>query len=473
MSVLNRCRSLCAALLWCCLSAAFSSHAEVRYIPVTSADDLLPWQVYVLGNSEPGIVAVYENGNLFSTAEAISKDGYLTTTADNVMNLIADYVTSFSKKFPWRLSINSRINDGGLLSYNSATQRLYMGASIGGHDGDPDENSDRYAAAISADGEVTFYGAPAAPVAFIAGDGGAWTLNCATSDEQETIPARLFRKDVFDLHIIDPKVVYTPGDVIRIHITTYPTENPHSEGRCYYTFTQSDELMTPDEIFDNYKGRFKNQSEYPDEVVEIPYPGGDVTLWFFREHYYTSSESDVLRVKLTESRGVTSADEGHFTHPSDKGYEIGDNVGFTRQSDVKIYYTLDGQDPVIANVEKATSRSDDSDETEDEETPEDIFAGDQDTEHSGKTYDLDLRPIKYDGTPLNIKYIAHKEGYTPSEVGTLQIEGSTSLIAIPQNIAPAAEPEYYDLTGRKIPTPTIPGIYLRTTPAKTEKILIR
>ena len=158
-------------------------------------------------------------------------------------------------------------------------------------------------------------------------------------------------------------------------------------------------------------------------------------------------------------------------------------MDFKKGDDVKIYYTLDGRDPVIANAEKAIaaadfptvggsrSADDDSDVPEEGDEPSGP-TGNPDSEHAGRTYDLDVRPIIFDGSALDIRYVAVRDGYEPSEVKTLQLRDTSTGLDIPmvdQNSAPV----YHDLMGRSVKSPDVPGVYLLTVDGKTRKIVIR
>ncbi|MDE7146795.1 MAG: hypothetical protein K2O20_00190, partial [Duncaniella sp.] len=94
-------------------------------------------------------------------------------------------------------------------------------------------------------------------------------------------------------------------------------------------------------------------------------------------------------------------------------------------------------------------------------------------EHRGKTYDLDIRPLIYEGSPLSIRYIAVKAGHSPSAVAAVNIPGIPTSITLTEADNSQKEPEYFNMQGFRVYTPLAPGLYIRRHNGKTEKIIIR
>lgn len=118
---------------------------------------------------------------------------------------------------------------------------------------------------------------------------------------------------------------------------------------------------------------------------------------------------------------------------------------------MKIYYTLDGQRPEIP---QAQSKADSG------------------AEHRGKTYDLDYRSLIFQGEAINIKFVALKKDYLPSDVFEYAIDSKASGITdIPSH--PNNSTEYYNLQGIRVSPPLQPGLYIVKQGSKAKKILIK
>lgn len=269
---------------------------------------------------------------------------------------------------------------------------------------------------------------------------------------------QLYRKDVFGISVTEITKDDSGSFKIKLHFNTYDKDHPNYAGFLFYAFSD-EEQMSNDDIYDGSTSE-QRINRHSAEELEIAYTGNKKYLWLVKEHTLNNSlETDVIKVEIKETPlPVTSAEAGHFTHPATDGYAIGNYIDFEpKDSDVKIYYTLDGRDPIIPGSTPA-ALSDISDETED---------------HAGKTYDLDERPLIYEGSPLSVRYIAVKTGHSPSVVGSVSIPGIPTAINIIGSDNTPAKTIYYNMQGLRVCQPLSPGLYIRRQGCKTEKIIVR
>jgi len=460
------------------------AEADTRYTLVADESDLLPGCVYVLAAADEDVVATKLNGSVIGTTAFERVDESTIRVADNsnVLELLANHfdytnggtVVAFDR-FNWGFSMGSKKDktlafDGtkwvnGVIVANVAEDKFYT-----------------YLTKIditegSGDASVIFYSAkPDRQLEF--NDDGAGNLVLAPRTEGQSggHGVKLYRKDIYDLRIIDPRPYYSKGDEIKIHVNVFD-ESKYNSTYLFYFFTDDRSIMTPDEAW-NKAGKEGKQLKHAEYVatggeVKITYPGGNKLLWIYHDYPGSTTLNDILCVQLREALGVTSEDAGHFTQPKATDYEMNEAVDFKQQSDVKIYYTLDGRDPVVpgtaaANAVSAQNVNAGGTEEEEGDTGAEIGDG----EHIVRTYDLATRPLVFDGSTLNIRYVAVKDGYEPSAVHSLLITGTSTRIEFTE-VDSNAQPVFHDITGKRIEAPQAPGIYLRTVSGKTEKIIVR
>ena len=132
-----------------------------------------------------------------------------------------------------------------------------------------------------------------------------------------------------------------------------------------------------------------------------------------------------------------------------------------------IIYTLDGGDPDENNIYTEPA-------PEPAAAPARVAAA-TDEDHTGKTYNLAERPIYYqEGTPLNISYKAIKDGYKPSAVQTLAIDGDGQTTGI-ENVAvdsQNAPVEFFNLQGVRVDNPSN-GIFIRRQGKNVSKVVVK
>ncbi|MCM1137169.1 MAG: chitobiase/beta-hexosaminidase C-terminal domain-containing protein [Duncaniella sp.] len=165
--------------------------------------------------------------------------------------------------------------------------------------------------------------------------------------------------------------------------------------------------------------------------------------------------SDIISLTLTGEGVQRTTINEHFKRPVEKVYQLHESVIFLRDNDVKIYYTLDNQNPTIPDQHSRSGLS-------------------MDSEHFGKTYDLDQRPIYFEGESLTIKFVAVKQDYLPSEVIYYYIgDDASSIDSInPDRTDVESSSTYYNLNGQQVTPPLSPGVYILKLPNSATKILI-
>lgn len=289
-------------------------------------------------------------------------------------------------------------------------------------------------------------------------ESGNYIANTYAPETEGLHKLQLYRKEIYDLRVLSMTKT-DEGYEIRIHINQFDDGSPYSKGDLMYIFSD-EEFLYNDEIYHHDEAvKLKN---YNDGNLTINYKGNKKYLWLIRDHGPIYIQTDAIKVELKEtSLPPTSAESEHFTHPATEGYHVGDAIDFEpKDNDVKIYYTLDGQDPIIPTDSPAsvTECSVDGEETE---------------EHAGKTYDLDERALIYTGTPLSVRYVAIKSGFSPSTVNSLSIAGLPTSIDLIGCDGKQNEPQYFNIHGMRVSQPLAPGIYILKHDGKTEKIIIR
>ena len=153
----------------------------------------------------------------------------------------------------------------------------------------------------------------------------------------------------------------------------------------------------------------------------------------------------------------------HFNSVEGYQYNLGDIVELGHvEGPQYIYYTLDEAEPNPANVEVAPAAAP-------ARLPNAI-----DEDHTGKTYNLAQRPIVYNGGDLNIKFLAHKDGYTPSDVQELSIADGGQTTGI-ENVAvdsQNAPVEFFNLQGVRVDNPSN-GIFIRRQGKNVSKVVVK
>ncbi|WP_290460300.1 FN3 associated domain-containing protein [Duncaniella muris] len=266
---------------------------------------------------------------------------------------------------------------------------------------------------------------------------------------------QLYRKEIYDLKVMEIKKTDSTYN-IKIHVKTFDESNDYSKGHLMYIFSDEEVLFNDDIYRDPETIILRN---YNAGDFEINYTGSKKYLWLIRDHGPNERLTDAIKVEVKETQiPPTSAECNHFTPPAAEGYSIGMYIDFEpKDDDVKIYYTLDGQDPIITES-GILSLAENDDDAED---------------HTGKTYDLDIRPLIYDGSSLSVRYTAVKAGHSPSAVATVNIAGIPTSIILTEADDNQMEPEYFNMQGFRVHTPLAPGLYIRRHNGKTEKIIIR
>ncbi|WP_289762173.1 FN3 associated domain-containing protein [Duncaniella muris] len=286
-------------------------------------------------------------------------------------------------------------------------------------------------------------------------ESGEYILNTYAPETDGLHRMQLYRKEIYDLRVLEIKKTDNTYN-IKIHVNTFDESNDYSKGHLMYIFSDEEVLFNDDIYRDPETIILRN---YNAGDFEINYTGSKKYLWLIRDHGPNERLTDAIKVEVKEtSMPPTSAEANHFTHPAAEGYSIGMYIDFEpKDDDVKIYYTLDGQDPIITES-GILSLAENDDDAED---------------HTGKTYDLDIRPLIYDGSSLSVRYIAVKAGHSPSAVATVNIAGIPTSIILTEADDNQMEPEYFNMQGFRVHTPLAPGLYIRRHNGKTEKIIIR
>lgn len=161
---------------------------------------------------------------------------------------------------------------------------------------------------------------------------------------------------------------------------------------------------------------------------------------------YIFGDGLIFEGHLTD-QAVTSPGQNHYSEPQPQG-PPGQPVDFTRDRDVKIYYTLDGSDPDIPPLEDSP------------------------------THDLDKAPLIYPPSgQIDIRFKALKPGWRPSAttaiVSTPDTPDDPSALTSPTSpTSPTTPTTYTDLHGRKTTPPLTPGIYITTWKGTTRKIIV-
>lgn len=213
--------------------------------------------------------------------------------------------------------------------------------------------------------------------------------------------------------------------------------------KIYYTLDGSDPVIPTDKV--------SSPSTFDIDETPIIYMGETLTLKVIAIKTGLNP-SDIILFTLTGEPVPQTQINVHFKRPAEKVYDMNEAIIFVRESDVKIYYTLDGKDPVVPKQQQKSAT--------------------ENTDHDGKTYDLDTRPLIFEGQAMKIKFVAVKKDYLPSEVFEYAIESDASGIADinPDGEAPA---EYYNLQGIQVIPPLQPGLYIVRRGNKATKVIIR
>lgn len=213
--------------------------------------------------------------------------------------------------------------------------------------------------------------------------------------------------------------------------------------KIYYTLDGSDPVIPTDKV--------SSPSTFDIDETPIIYMGETLTLKVIAIKTGLNP-SDIILFTLTGEPVPQTQINVHFKRPAEKVYDMNEAIIFVRESDVKIYYTLDGKDPVVPKQQQKSAT--------------------ENTDHDGKTYDLDIRPLIFEGQAMKIKFVAVKKDYLPSEVFEYAIESDASGIAdiTPDDETPA---EYYNLQGIQVIPPLQPGLYIVRRGNKATKVIIR
>lgn len=462
----HRLQATAFAAMACILFSPLASRSEVTYRLVTSDDQILDRCVYIMAADLPDnsthavgkfeVNKNYKIGTIPTIPVEITEDQL--SPVDGMEMFLFKYLKGKNindanfKNSPWVISSLTATEASDYTYYKSESslylyfyQRdskdLYTNNQIS-------INSD-YTASI-----VTYNSNKEWGFKF---NNGKYYLNALDIQSGEGIHPKLYRKDIYDLHIIQIKQLESGEFSIMVHVNKYEADNDYSKGELYYTFSD-EELLTSNNIYSLSSSVGSRHPNYNDGDLEIKAPANKKYLWLVRDHGSNYNENDAIRIEIKETPAqlpVTSIEAGHFAVPKTEGYSAGQQIEFERQNDVKIYYTLDGNDPVIPSANS-------------------MQALDESEDHSGKTYDLDERPLTYDGSPLSVRFVAIKSGHAPSEVHSFSVAGTTtSLETIERD--DDSQAEYFTLQGiRLTAAPSAPGIYLRKSASgKVQKIIIR
>lgn len=273
------------------------------------------------------------------------------------------------------------------------------------------------------------------------------------NNEENSLPVKLYRKDMYNLQS------FKEGNKIIVRWNVYPDDR----GAYWYAITNKFEGKWPnsEELYiERFPSSFNNDPEAGEVEINLPdYEDGKITLWFVKEHSSAGSEAvDIFTVTYHEEEGDAIIPGWDFKHPDVKQISPG-KINFEEKPGVEIFYTLDDTEPMIDNVRYKSRALDNEIVENDSDVPQGTFS------HTDT-------PLMYDGKTLNVKYKATKKGFYPTDTYQITIEGTTSII---ETVAEAqdAAPIYFDLLGRSVAMPTMPGIYIRKQGKNTEKIIIR
>lgn len=478
MKFISPLRFISALFSVACLSAP-QVHADVTYRLVTHNDMLIDRCVYLMVAEDIDIAATNEwSSPTGIKTTAITREGDIIKhpVDDNVGEFILRYTgkcdpecfgPSAHADFNWGFQIKLIDKATPYMAFDFNKQGLVRDgapATIGTTYNKKQYRIYHYISKLSVAENNTLesaYYADSNPCGqlFMEETQDGYVLNVSNNEDSSNKRhnIKLYRKDVFGIKVTEITKDANGSFRIKLHFNTYDKEHPNYAGFLFYAFSD-EERMSNDDIYDGSSEQRINR--HSDEELEITYTGNKKYLWLVKEHTLNNSiETDVIKVEIKETPlPVTSAEAGHFTHPAAEGYAVGNYIDFEpKDSDVKIYYTLDGRDPIIPGS-TPDALSDSSDETED---------------HTGKTYDLDERPLIYEGSPLSVRYVAVKAGHEPSAVGTISIPGIPTAIDIIGKDDTPAKTIYYNMQGLRVCQPLSPGLYIRRQGCKTEKIIVR
>ncbi|MCM1137144.1 MAG: chitobiase/beta-hexosaminidase C-terminal domain-containing protein, partial [Muribaculum sp.] len=216
------------------------------------------------------------------------------------------------------------------------------------------------------------------------------------------------------------------------------------EVKIYYTLDGSDPVIPSAGVV--------SPTTYDFDYTPIVYMGHSITLKLVavKEGMLPSV---IISLTLTGEDIPSTTIDQHFMRPTEKVYALHEEIMFNRDADVKIYYTLDGQEPIVPDAKSII--------------PQGTIDG-----HTGQTYDLDQRPLTYEGIAMMIKFVAVKEDYMPSEVYTYYIGDDASALPLVQYDSDS-QSEYYNINGIRIQYPTQPGIYIVRQGRESRKIFIQ
>lgn len=479
MKFISPLRFISALFSVACLSAP-QLQAEITYRLVTDDDMLMDRCVYLAVAEDVDFAAANELASPtgIKTTSIIREGNIIRQPADNIGEFVLRYTTkcdpecstpSAHADFNWGFQIKLLDKSTPYIAFDFNKQGLVRDgapATIGTTYNKKQYRIYHYITKLSVTENNTLesaYYADSNPCGrlFIEETSDGYVLNASNDGESNNKRhnVQLYRKDVFGIKVTEITKDDSGCFKIKLHFNTYDTDHPNHAGFLFYAFSD-EERMSNDDI---YNGSTSEQhiNRHSAGELEITYTGSQKYLWLVKEHILNqSTETDVIKVEIKETPlPVTSAEEGHFTHPATTGYAVGNYIDFEpKDSDVKIYYTLDGRDPIIPES-SPVALSDRSNETTED--------------HTGKTYDLDERPLIYDGSPLSVHYVAVKAGHSPSAVGDIAIPGIPTAIDIIGCDDTPAEAIYYNMQGLRVMQPLSPGLYIRRQGSKAEKIIVR
>lgn len=219
-------------------------------------------------------------------------------------------------------------------------------------------------------------------------------FRCDAEDSQEDVT--LYREDTFGFKI-DEK--YESADDIRL-TTIWKMRKEYDDKtplKINYIITDGEEV-TKDQLM----AATDNVTVAEGSEILIPRKDKGSVLWVLgvyepepqgagKGEFYVYSH--IFRFDIPAPPKKVTGTE-HFTMPKSDGYLFKDMVEFIKDSDVKIYYTTDGSNPVVP-ADGVPESSLDADET----------------------------PLTYMGETISLKFIAVKDGYEPSEVISMTLTG--------------------------------------------------
>ncbi len=216
--------------------------------------------------------------------------------------------------------------------------------------------------------------------------------------------------------------------------------------KIYYTIDGSIPVIPTDNI--------SSPTTFDIDETPIVYMGVTITLKLIAVKTGLSP-SDVITITLTGEPIPQTTINIHFKRPAEKVYTLNEPILFERDNDVKIYYTLDNQAPVVPQSSSI------------------VNIPTTGNTHDGKTYDLDSHPLLFEGKAIRIKFIALKKDYLPSEVYDYSIESDASGIVDITGDDDNATPIYYNLQGIQVIPPLQPGLYIVKQGSKVSKTIIK